>query len=198
MLRLVDQNAHAKPAPRDAEAYARFRAELDDQFRAPLMAYFGKRVASRGEAEDLTQEVFVRLLAQADVPVAARARPYIFTVAANLLRDRARRAASRQASAHVSLAHVLLDRENRHGLVEDREPERVLMGKESLEKAIAALSELGETTRNAFVLFRLEKMRQRDIAALFGLSVSTIEKHIMKAMAHLGAKLAATSDTDQP
>ena len=37
-------------------------ADLDARFRAPLMAYFLRRTASRSEAEDLTQETFVRLI----------------------------------------------------------------------------------------------------------------------------------------
>ena len=36
--------------------------ELDRSFRGPLLAYFLKRVKNRNEAEDLTQEVFIRLL----------------------------------------------------------------------------------------------------------------------------------------
>jgi RNA polymerase sigma-70 factor (ECF subfamily) len=170
----------------DVCEHDRFRAELDEQFRSALMTYFSKRVANRSEAEDLTQEVFVRLLARAEAPVAAGVRPYVFTIAANLLRDRARRSVTRQVGAHVPL-----DGHNGHELIEDREPERVLIGKEALKTALAALSELSETTREIFILFRLEKMRQRDIAELFGLSVSTVEKHIMKVMSHLGAKFSA-------
>ncbi len=40
--------------------------ELDRSFRGPLVAYFMKRVNSRNEAEDLTQEVFIRLLNHPD------------------------------------------------------------------------------------------------------------------------------------
>jgi len=35
---------------------------LDARFRRPLMSFFLRRIGDRAEAEDLTQEVFVRLI----------------------------------------------------------------------------------------------------------------------------------------
>jgi DNA-directed RNA polymerase specialized sigma24 family protein len=43
------------------------------------------------ETEDLTQEVFVRLLHQPDQNSGHTIYGYVFTIAANLLRDRAKR-----------------------------------------------------------------------------------------------------------
>ena len=72
-------------------------------------------------------------------------------------------------------------------LVEDRSPERVLMGEATLTEVLAAL---GELTRNIFVLYRLENVPQKDIAALYGIGQSTVEKHVMRAMLHLSRKCA--------
>ena len=66
-------------------------------------------------------------------------------------------------------------------LVEDREPERVLLSQESLAEVLNALDELGERTRDIFMMYRLERMKHRDIAALYGITVSAVEKHIAKA-----------------
>ena len=38
--------------------------DLNARFRAPLTAYFQRRLHDRGDAEDLAQEVFVRLAAR--------------------------------------------------------------------------------------------------------------------------------------
>ena len=46
--------------------------DLDRRFRAPLTAYFHRRLHDRGEAEDLTQEVFVRLARRPDQITAAQ------------------------------------------------------------------------------------------------------------------------------
>jgi RNA polymerase sigma-70 factor (ECF subfamily) len=70
-------------------------------------------------------------------------------------------------------------------LIEDRGPDRILLGQEQLEIVFEALAEVSQRTRDIFVLYRLENMKQRDIAALYGVSVSAIEKHVVKALAHL-------------
>ena len=73
-------------------------------------------------------------------------------------------------------------------LVEARSPERVLVGKQTIQDVLDALAELGERTRDVFILARLENVQHREIAAIYGISVSMVEKLMMKAMAHLGAR----------
>ena len=59
---------------------------------------------------------------------------------------------------------------------------------EALIEAVGTLGELGDRTRDIFLLFRLENMRHREIAALYGITVSTVEKHIAKAVLFLSRK----------
>src|ERR1700761_2491477 len=88
--------------PRPTEN-AEFEA-LSLRFRAPLVAYFLNRVGDRHEAEDLAQDVFVRIAGR---PQALESpEGYVFTVAANLLKDRNRRRIARRTSAHHSLDTV--------------------------------------------------------------------------------------------
>ena len=58
-------------------------------------------------------------------------------------------------------------------------------GTPSWDGLVLALDELGERAKHVFILFRLEGRKQKDIAALYGISVSAVEKHIMAAMLHL-------------
>jgi RNA polymerase sigma factor (sigma-70 family) len=162
--------------------------ELDRAFRGPLVAYFLKRVKSRNEAEDLTQEVFVRLLNHPDKNNGRTIEGYVFTIAANLLRDRAKSVATAHQRHIQSLD--LLDEKDAFcaNLVEDRNPERVLVGRQAIQDVLDALSELGERTRDIFILARLENVQHREIAAMYRISVSAVEKMMMKAMAHLGAR----------
>jgi len=159
-----------------------FREELDRNYRGPLLAYFVRRVHNRHEAEDLTQEVFVRLLHQHDIDP-ARAKSYVFTIAANLLRDRLRRAATRQTTnfgAFQEEGHLQIP-----ALVEEISAERVLVARETLRDVLKALEGLGTRTRDIFVLYRIERMKQHEIATLLGLSHGAVEKHLVKAMAYL-------------
>jgi RNA polymerase sigma-70 factor (ECF subfamily) len=153
------------------------------------MAFFRRRTRSDQDAEDLTQETFVRLLNSETFAAAEAADPFVFTVAANLLRDRARGPEHRHRGGSFSLDTLTPSAFDPH-LVEDRGPERVLLNRETLILVETALFELPARTREIFVLFRFEQISQREIAALYGVSVSAIEKHVAKAMAHLTARMA--------
>lgn len=167
-------------------------AALAARYRRPLMSYFLRRARDRQDAEDLTQEVFLRIVRRDEVVPLENAEVYLFRVAGNLLRDRARRSATHRASEHASLDTAATDFADSGylaaGLVEDRGPERVLISQESLSEVLRALDELGDRTRDIFMLFRLEKMKHRDIAAIYGMTVSAVEKHIAKAGVHLARR----------
>ena len=116
-----------------------------------------------------------------------RADAYIFKIAVNLLRDRNRQEVRRGITGFIPIDEAATY-ERGSPLVEDLSPERVLLSRDSLAEVLRALDELGELTRNIFILFRLENMKQRDIAALYGIGQSTVEKHVMKATLHLAVR----------
>ncbi|MEI9885002.1 MAG: sigma-70 family RNA polymerase sigma factor [Rhizomicrobium sp.] len=165
---------------------------LDHRFRAPLTAYFQRRVYDRGEAEDLTQEVFVRLARRPDQNNGETIEAYVFKIAANVLNDWGRHRTSRRMSAHRTLSDVSESLALPPNLVEDRTPERVLAGKEALKDIEAGLAELSERTREIFLLSRMENVHHRDIANLHGISISAVEKHVLRAVAHLSARAFRT------
>ena len=162
-------------------------ALLDRRFRKPLMSYFLRRVGSRAEAEDLTQDVFVRLLAASDRRPVEDVEALVFVTAGNLLKDRGRKA-QRRGQVAISPMHDATVASLSREFVEDRTPERVLLGRESITAMLAALDELGERTRDIYILFRLEGMKQAEIAALFNIGRSTVEKEVMKATLHLALR----------
>ena len=159
------------------------KQELDARFRASLMAYFLRRVGNRSEAEDLTQETFTRLIGSQSFEGADEARAYVFRVASNLLRDRARAAARRRGMPVLSLE--IIANEIEPAFAEEIGPERVIIAKERLNEVLSSLDELGDRTKRIFILFRLEGMKQKDIAAIYSMGLSTVEKHVMAAVLHL-------------
>jgi len=128
-----------------------------------------RRLRDHGHAEDLTQEVLLRVIRASQLGQIERADSYVFKVAMNLLRDTRRRTQRNGAAIFVPLDDVLAT-ELEAQLVEGLSPERVLQSRDSLADALKALEELGERTRNIFMLFRLENMKQKDIAAYYGIS----------------------------
>lgn len=169
--------------------------QLVARFRRPLLSYFRRRVREREDAEDLTQEVFLRILRRDETIPVENPEIYIFRIAANLLRDRARWAVRHQAGEHTSLEDLVDPnteaRTLETALLEHRGPERVILSRESLAEVLRALDELGPRIRDIFILARLEKMKHRDIAAAYGLTVSSVEKYVAKCEVHLARRFGA-------
>ncbi|HTG37379.1 sigma-70 family RNA polymerase sigma factor [Sphingomonas sp.] len=152
------------------------------RFQPSLMRFFRRRVGDVAEAEDLVQDVFVRLAQRGDLDQVEHLGGYVFEAAANVLRDRDRRRKARAAGLHDPY-----DIEQHGGV--DFAPDRVLDGQERLRLASAALLELPERTRHVFLLRRVEGLRYQEIASRFGISVSAVEKHVQRAMAFLIERL---------
>jgi RNA polymerase sigma-70 factor (ECF subfamily) len=109
---------------------------------------------------------------------------FVFRVAANLLHDRRRQYLRDGEPDHIPIDDAL-QRELEANLLEERSPERVLLDRESLYAALRRLDALDKRTRNIFILFKLENMKQKDIAKLYGIGQSTVEKLVTRAMLHL-------------
>jgi RNA polymerase sigma factor (sigma-70 family) len=146
-----------------------------------LRAYFSKRVPP-AEVDDLVQEVFLRMQVHGGGARIEHMEGYLFSVAASVLTDRARRWAVRHGSAHTAL-------EETHHPTEDLTPERVLLDREALNLVVDAIVDLPARTREVFVLHRFEEMSCSAIAVRLGITVSGVEKHIMKALRHLHGRL---------
>ncbi len=164
---------------------------LDERFREPLRNFFYRRTRSHPDADDLVQEVFFRVLrrsgqARGQLQVESPAA-YIFTVAANLLRERARHRALDADGEAARAARQLYELIGNTDAAFD--PERILLGREALHALQDVLAGMNERTRSILLLVRLEKIPQKVIADRMGISVSAVEKHLARAVALLGRRL---------
>jgi len=151
------------------------------QYRAPLLRFFQRRVGPGEDADDLVQDVFSRLAAQ-NLDTIANIQGYVFQIAANVLRDRARRAQARGILTPVPDGFDVADEAA-------FSPERVLQGKQALQIMVAAIYELPEKVRIVFSHYHFDGVAQVEIARRMGISLSTVEKHMAKANSHLLARL---------
>ncbi|MDV6331181.1 sigma-70 family RNA polymerase sigma factor [Asticcacaulis sp. 201] len=150
------------------------------RYRAPLRGYF-RRQGITDDAEDLVQEVFIRL-AQAHARMHwDNPDGYVFTIASNILTDHRRKGSRRGAGQHDELTEDLT--------APGDTPERSLLNRDRLRQVVASLKTLHPNCYHSFILHRFENMPQAEIAKRLGLSVSTIEKHIMTALHHLNTTL---------
>lgn len=146
-----------------------------------LRRYFARRAPAR-EIDDLIQEVFLRIQAQANRAPIRHLEGYLVTVAASVLVDRARRRLARRESTHLAL-------EDAHHPRDHLTPERVLLDQEALSRIMDAIMQLPARTRDTFILHRFEDMSCAAIAEHLGITVSGVEKHIMRALHHLHSML---------
>lgn len=151
--------------------------EVAAQYRTPLLRFFQRRVRPGEDADDLVQDVFSRLAAQ-DLAAIANIQGYIFQVAANVLRDKARRS---------SVRSIVAPAPDDFDVVDDAafSPERILQSREALRIVVAALYELPEPVRAVFSHYHFDGVAQVEIARRMGLSLSTVEKHMARANSHL-------------
>jgi len=169
---------------RAGQADRRTIADLSVRYGQAVRRFFSRRLRDGADVEDLTQEVFARLLKRAELGEIANIEGYLFHTAANLLRERARKSARRPGDATAAIDPEFAD------FVEEVSPERILLGREAYARMVEALQELPERTRTIFVLNRFEELSAAEIARRLGVSVSTVEKDMMRAIAHLKARLA--------
>ena len=154
---------------------------INRQFRPALLAYFRRRVTSHAEAEDLTQEVFMRL-ARSEGRTAESIDAFIFRIATNLLRDRSRR--DRVRSAYRRSIEQDDGRD-----IDLLDPHRIVAGRETLGTLWAAIQALPEPTQQIFILYRVENIDKQTIADNFGYAIRTVEKHISQAMIFLSRRV---------
>jgi RNA polymerase sigma factor (sigma-70 family) len=174
----------------DPHAHATY-AELDRRFRRVLMAYFARRVTGAAEAQDLTQDVFERVLKTLKNEPVLNAEALVFRIAVNLLRDRARRHRTHGTEEPLPGDSAV---EFGQALAVEFSPERVVMGERTLEEVHAALSTLGDRNRAMFYLYRLENLKVREIAEIYGISPSAVEKQLARALLHLTTQLRSGED----
>lgn len=148
------------------------------QMRPALVKYFRRKCGATEEAEDLAQDVLVRALAHATWKSPDQAKGYIFRSAVNRWRDRRRMALTHGITVAPDDATLGI-------LNEEIGPEHVLIVEQELHRVETALLKLNVRTRDIFLLIRLEQMKHAAVAEMLGISVSTVEKELVKALAHL-------------
>ena len=164
-------------------ADARQVADLSARYAEAVRRYFSRRLPGASDIEDLTQEVFIRLLRRARLGDIENIEGYLFQIAANLLRERGRRRLRRRRDVQQPLDDDFAE------TYDDMSPERILLGREAYDLMVRSLQELPERARTVFILNRFEDLTGVEIARRLGVAVSTVEKDMMRAITHLRARL---------
>lgn len=153
--------------------------EIARSYRAPLRGFFANRVANKADVDDLVQEVFVQLMKRTGSEPIEHVQQYLFQTAANVLRDQRRKRQVRQHDAHESYEEDL------HAIASELSPERMVIGEETLARVVTALRQLPTRCQDVFFLRAMDRHPFADIARMLGVSKSTVEKDMARALMHL-------------
>lgn len=148
---------------------------------AALMQYLHHNLGKGSDAADLRQDVYVRVCEAARKQAPDPVRPFVFTVARNLLIDRMRR-------EQVVPIDAVSDLEALNIAIDAPGPERAVAARDELRRLQIALDRLSPRCREVVVLARVEGLTGRAIAQRLGISESAVSQQLdngMRALAEV-------------
>lgn len=175
-------------------------ASAFEQYRGPLQRYVRSLVRDRAEADDITQETFLR--AYQNLPTLqdqAKLSPWLYRIATNLCYDRFRQTASRPIAQSLDDATDLAGEPGEAALAGDPAPrlDRLLEQKEMSACVQEYLDSLSDSYRAVILLHDVQELSNPQIAEMLGCSVATVKIRLHRARARLRAKLAKGCDLSQ-
>jgi RNA polymerase sigma-70 factor (ECF subfamily) len=180
----VDGDAH--PQAQGAGKAALVAAYLER--RAELVRFFSLRLRSAAAAEDLVQEIYVRLAGSDAAAEIQNPAAYLYRLGSNLMLDRLRgeRRTGRRDAAWLDSQTTQVGGEE---VSSEPSAEATVAARQRLALLAQALTELGPQTQRVFRMHKFEGMSHPQVAAELGISRSAVEKHMMAALRHLAARL---------
>jgi RNA polymerase sigma factor (sigma-70 family) len=154
------------------------------EHRGALLAFFRRRIRSKADAQDLAQEVYLRMLRVSDQEAIRDPVPYLYTVANNLLKE-----------------HAVLDRRRPTGIGieevathEELETPPAFDAELDLEQRVARLRVVLKQVRPkwqaAVELHFTHGLSYREIASRLGVSPQMAKKYVAQALLHCRRRMA--------
>jgi RNA polymerase sigma factor (sigma-70 family) len=155
--------------------------------RAELVRYFRVRLRSDEAAEDLVQDIYLKI---SSLPTSDIGNPgaYLFRLGTNLMLDRLkvqRRAARRDADwrdVHFSAA-------GGQDIAEGSAADDAADAHQRLARIIEVVNDLPAPAREAFRLHKLEGLTHAETARAMNVSRSSVEKYMMTCLKRILAKV---------
>lgn len=151
---------------------------LFQRYRRAMVAYAARYVRDRARAEELAQEIFVRVYTTKHYEAEASFKTWLYRVATNLCLNEVRRPEHRQ-----KLESLDQPAERRPVLrSEDASPETEAAGRQLAVRLERVLAALPEKQRAAFVMARYEAMTHDEIAGALSTTVPAVKSLIHRAL----------------
>lgn len=161
--------------------------------RDVLLRYIAASCRDPGLAEDIIQDLYVKLSALETEPVVDNPSGYLFRMANNIYLNRLRALKSERSRDHAwqstSFESVGAD-----AIADEPTPEARITGRQQIQKLKSAIDALPERTQAIFRLHKLEGLTQTQVAARLDISISSVEKHLATALKTLTAQVRNKGD----
>ncbi len=170
-------------------------ASVFHEYQQPIYNYLLRMTQNQAEAEDLTQETFIRV--HRSLPTfrgEASLATWLYRIATNVSFDHFRRKSTRQAKVSLSFEETDLDQK----WVRDEitsSPEQLVADQSEMSACVEDYVEhLPPTYRAVLVLHDLQGLKNREIAEVLDCSLSTVKIRLHRGRSKLRESLNAGCD----
>jgi RNA polymerase sigma-70 factor, ECF subfamily len=163
------------------------------KYRTPLVNFLSRMVRDSAVAEDLAQEVFLRVYrARQEYAPSAKFTTWMFRIATNLALNSVRDNRYRKMEISMDQSIQMGEDEQRALEVPDRAPtvEQELVARSRAELILKAIHALPEKQRAAVLLHKYQELDYDEIARILECSESALKSILFRAYETLRAELA--------
>jgi RNA polymerase sigma factor (sigma-70 family) len=153
-------------------------------YRGALQAFFYRRLRTKVDAADLVQEVYLRMLRVSDPEAILNPEAYLFTVAANLLKENA--VADRRHAQEVAVEAP----EAMPALTLVPGFEAAVDAPQRVARLCEVIEELPLKCHAAVILHYRDGLRHQDIAAQLEVSPRMVKRYLAQALSHCRRRMA--------
>jgi RNA polymerase sigma-70 factor (ECF subfamily) len=159
-----------------------------------LVRWLTRKFGDTETARDIAQSAYLRVWRYAQTQTIENPQALIFRTAANLAANEFR-ARKRMQAIRLDASTVSKEDPIEQIASSAPSPEAAEVVRQEIAASMTAINALPASIRRAFILSRFEDKTYREIAAILGVSESSVEKYIIAA---LKALRKAVNDRDNP
>ena len=140
-----------------------------------LMQFLRNNWRKADDIPDMRQDIYLRVLEAATERLPQSTKPFLFTIARNIVIDRYRRERIVPIDGVADLEAVVVPSQ-------EPGPDRRAIARDELRHLQEALDQLPPRCREALVLKQVEGLTRKEIALRMGILESTVNRHLYDAM----------------
>ncbi|WP_109511480.1 sigma-70 family RNA polymerase sigma factor [Pseudomonas ovata] len=161
-----------------------------EQYYQGLLGYLTIKLRDRNLAADVAHDAYLKVLESPRLDTLEYPKAFLYRTAINLCVDAFRRGVVRNSESLVDITA--------EESPQTQSPHATLYQLQRAELVMAALDELSDKCRQAFLLRKLDGLCHDEIAEVMGISKAMVEKHIVNAMKHCRVRVSEMERLSPP